>query len=193
MAIRTWARDPAGVRSAGLRRALGCALLASAAGALAQAPGYPSKPLRMIIPFAPGGTPDAQMRIVADRLNPRLGQPLVYDYRPGAAGSVGMEVAARSTPDGYTMVAGTVGAWAVNPHLQSHGFSTLADLAPVVLVATAPAVLVVHPSLPVHSVQDLVALARRRPNSLNYGSTGVGGFGHMSAELFSAMTGAAPL
>ena len=190
MATRIPARDPAGLRPAGIRSVLGLALLASAAAACAQAPGYPSKPLRMIIPFAPGGTPDAQMRIVADRLNPRLGQPLVYDYRPGAAGSVGMEVAARSTPDGYTLVAGTVGAWAVNPHLQPHGFNTLTDLAPVVLVATAPAVLVVHPSLPVHSVQDLIALARRRPNTLNYGSTGVGGFGHMSAELFSAMTGA---
>lgn len=160
------------------------------ASILAQTTSFPTRPLRMIIPFAPGGTPDAQMRIVAERLTPRLGQPMVYDYRPGAAGSVGMEVAVRASPDGYTLVAGTVGSWAVNPHLQSHGFNTLTDLAPVVLVATAPAVLVVHPSLPVHSVQDLVTLAKRRPGALNYGSTGIGGFGHMSAELFSAMTGA---
>lgn len=184
------AADPAGPGARVIATVTVALALLAPAATLAQTIGYPSRPLRMIIPFAPGGTPDAQMRIVADRLNPRLGQPLVYDYRPGAAGSVGMEIAARASPDGYTLIAGTVGAWAVNPHLQSHGFSTLTDLAPVVLVATAPAVLVVHPSLPVHSVQDLVALAKRRPGALNYGSTGIGGFGHMSAELFSAMTGA---
>jgi tripartite-type tricarboxylate transporter receptor subunit TctC len=179
-----------------VRRAtcLGPALVAPALVAIAlevdAQPGpWPSRPVRVVIPFAPGGTPDTQMRMVSDRLAPRLGQPVVYDYRPGAAGSIGMEVAARAPADGYTLVAGTVGSWAVTPHLQKLGFDTLVDLAPIVLLATAPAVLVVHPSVPARSVKELIAVARQRPGQLNYGSTGIGGFGHISAELFSSMTG----
>lgn len=164
------------------------ALVVACADLAAQTPQYPSRPVRVIIPFTPGGTPDTQMRMVADRLTPRLGQPLVYDYRPGAAGSIGMEVAARAIADGYTLVAGTVGSWAVTPHMQKLSFDPLSDLAPIVLMATAPAVLVVHPSLPANSVKELISLARKRPGALNYGSTGVGGFGHMCAELFSTMT-----
>ncbi len=170
---------------------LASALFAICTEVAAQAPQsgqYPTRPVRVVIPFAPGGTPDTQMRIVAERLTPRLGQQLVYDYRPGAAGSIGMEVTARAIADGYTIVAGTVGAWAVTPHLQKLTFDPLTDLVPIVMVATAPAVLVVHPSLPVHSVKELIAIARQRPGMLNYGSTGIGGFGHMSAELFSTMT-----
>ena len=157
---------------------LASALFAICTEVAAQAPQsgqYPTRPVRVVIPFAPGGTPDTQMRIVAERLTPRLGQQLVYDYRPGAAGSIGMEVTARAIADGYTIVAGTVGAWAVTPHLQKLTFDPLTDLVPIVMVATAPAVLVVHPSLPVHSVKELIAIARQRPGMLNYGSTGIGG------------------
>jgi tripartite-type tricarboxylate transporter receptor subunit TctC len=165
-------------------------LLLTAAGivcAQSVAP-YPVKPIRVVIPFAPGGTPDLQMRILEEKITPRLGQPFVHDYRPGAAGSIGMEVAARAPADGYTIVVGTVGSWAVNPHLYKLSYDVVSDFAPIINVGSTPAVLVVHPSIPAKSVKELIALARQRPGELNYGSTGIGGFGHMCAELFSSMT-----
>jgi tripartite-type tricarboxylate transporter receptor subunit TctC len=149
---------------------------------------YPVKPIRVVIPFSPGGTPDLQMRVLGDRIAARLGQPLVHDYRPGAAGNIGMEVVARAAPDGYTIVVGTVGTWAVNPHLYKLNYDVVNDFAPIVNIGATPAVLVVHPSVPAKTVKELIALARSHPGELNYGSTGVGGFGHMCAELFSAMT-----
>ena len=164
--------------------------VSTASGAFAQgtAAAYPAKPLRFVIPFSPGGTPDLQLRILDERLTQRLGQPLVHDYRPGAAGNIGMEIVARAPADGYTLIIATVGTWAVNPHLYALPYDVLNDFAPIIHVATTPAVLVVHPSVPARTVQELIALARKRPGELNYGSTGVGGFGHMCAELFSAMT-----
>lgn len=157
-------------------------------GAHAQGVAYPVKPIRVLVPFPPGGTPDIHIRFVSDRLLARLGQPLVVDNRAGASGNIAMETAARAQPDGYTLIIGTVGNWAVNPHLFKLNYDVLRDFSPVVQIATTPAVLVVHPSVPVHSVKELVALTAKTPGALNYGSSGVGGFGHMCAELFSAMT-----
>ena len=149
---------------------------------------YPSRPIRMLVPFPPGGTPDIQVRLLNERLTQRLGQPLVVDNRAGASGNIAMEIAARAQPDGYTLIIGTVGNWTVNPHLFKLGYDVLRDFTPVINIATTPAVLVVHPSVQAHSVRDLIALAAKNPGALNYGSSGVGGFGHMCAELFATMT-----
>ena len=149
---------------------------------------YPSRPIRMLVPFPPGGTPDIQVRLLNERLTQRLGQPLVVDNRAGASGNIAMEIAARAQPDGYTLIIGTVGNWTVNPHLFKLSYDVLRDFTPVINIATTPAVLVVHPSVQAHSVRDLIALAAQSPGALNYGSSGVGGFGHMCAELFAAMT-----
>ena len=164
------------------------ALAAACTGgqALAQTPPYPAKPIRCIVPFPPGGTADIQARMLFDKLAPRLGQQVVIDNRGGANGSIGMELTARSPADGYTIVLATVGTWVINPHLYKLSYDVL-DFAPIIHVATTPGVLIVHPSLPVKSVKDLVALAKRRPGELTFGSAGIGGFGHMSGELFSMM------
>ena len=154
--------------------------------AIAQA--YPARPIRVLVPFPPGGTPDIQIRMLAEKLTPRLGQQIVIDNRGGASGNVGMDIVARAPADGYTLLIGTVGNWTVNPHLHKQPFNVLTDFAPIIHIASGPAVLVVHPALPVTNVKELIALAARKPGELNYGGSGVGGFGHICAELFSSMT-----
>jgi tripartite-type tricarboxylate transporter receptor subunit TctC len=158
----------------------------AAAGAQTKDAAYPSKPIRCIIPFPPGGTADIQARMLFERLVPRIGQQVIIDNRGGANGSIGMELTARAPADGYTIVLATVGTWVINPYLYKLSYDVL-DFAPIVHVGTTPGVLVVHPSLPVRSVKELIALARQRSGELTYGSAGIGGFGHMSAELFSVM------
>lgn len=149
---------------------------------------YPAKPIRIIIPFPPGGTADIQARMLSEKLAPRLGQQLLIDNRGGANGSIGLELASRVPADGYTIVLATVGTWVINPHLYKLSYDVVTDFAPLIHVATTPGVLIVHPSVPVKSVKELVALARQRPGELTYGSAGVGGFGHVSAEMFSVLT-----
>ncbi len=150
---------------------------------------YPSRPVRMVIPFPPGGGADVLGRIVGDGLAQRLGQPVVIDNRPGANGNIGMEAVARAPADGYTLILATAGTWAVNPSLYRSSFDVLTDFAPIMQVTSSPGVLVVHPSVPVRTVQELIDLAKARPGQLNYGSAGIGGFGHVSAVMFSLMTG----
>ena len=164
---------------------LGCAIAAQAA--IAQP--YPAKPIRLVVTFVPGGPTDIQGRMLAEKLTPRVSQQVIVDNRGGAGGNIGMELVAKSPPDGYTIVFSTVGTWAVNPHLYSLPYDVVKDFAPVTQVSTAPGVLIVHPSAPVQSVKALIALARKRPGELNYGSSGVGGFGHICGELFMLMTG----
>jgi tripartite-type tricarboxylate transporter receptor subunit TctC len=162
-----------------------------AGGACAQAPkeaAYPVKPVRLVVPFPPGGTPDIQARMLTDKLAPRLGQQIVIDNRGGANGIIGMEVVARSPADGYTLIIATVGNYSVHPHLYKLPYDPLRDFAPVIHIGTTPGLVAVHPSVPVRSVKELIALARQRPGELNYGSSGVGGFGHMCGALFSVMT-----
>ena len=149
---------------------------------------FPSKPIRLVIPFPPGGTPDIQGRMLTEKLAQRFGQPVVIDNRGGANGIIGMEIVARAPVDGYTMIMTTVGTWSVHPYLYKLPYDVLKDFAPIIHVATTPTVLVVHPSLPVKTVKDLIALARQKPGEINYGSVGVGGLFHISAELFSFMT-----
>jgi len=165
--------------------------LAFASGAHAQtkaAGPYPTKPIRLVVPFVPGGPTDIQGRMLGEKLGQRLGQQVIVDNRGGAGGNIGMEITARAPADGYTLVIATVGTWAVNPFLYPLPFDVVKDFSPITQVSTSPGVLAVHPSVAAKSVKDLIALAKEKPGSLNYGSSGVGGFGHISGELFTLMT-----
>jgi tripartite-type tricarboxylate transporter receptor subunit TctC len=155
----------------------------------AHAQQYPTRPIRFVVPFPPGGTPDIQARILAEPLRDVLGQPVVIDNRGGANGVIAMETVARAPADGYTILIGTVGNWAVNPHLRKLSYDVVRDFAPIVHVATTPGVVVVNLAVPARSIADLIALARQKPEALNYGSVGIGGFGHICTELFMSMTG----
>ena len=161
-----------------------CALAMSAS-----AQQYPVKPIRLVVTFVPGGTTDIQARLLLDKLIPRLGQQVILDHRGGAGGNIGMEAVARAPADGYTLVITVVGTWAVNPHLYKLPYDVQKDFVPVIHFGTTPGVLVVHPSVPARSVKELIALARKRPGELTYGTAGVGSFTHISAELFGVMTG----
>lgn len=149
---------------------------------------YPSRPIRAIVPFPPGGTPDIQIRMLAERLAPRLGQQIVVDNRPGASGNVGMETLARAPADGHTLICATVGNYTVNPHLFKLPYDVLRDFAPIVHLATTPAALIVHLAVQAANIKELIVIGQRRPGELNYASSGPGGFGHMSMELFMSMT-----
>jgi tripartite-type tricarboxylate transporter receptor subunit TctC len=168
--------------------ALASALWSAAALGAAIDAGYPSRPVRLVVPFAPGGTPDIQARVIAEPLRERLGTPIVVDNRVGANGIVGMEIVARAPADGYTLIIATVGNWAVHPHLSKLPYDVLTDFAPVIHVATSPGVLVVNTQVGANTVKELIAVAKQNPGKLNYGSAGIGGFGHVSAELFAVMT-----
>jgi len=168
-------------------RILVCVLAAGfAVAAFAQE--YPTKPVRFVVPFVPGGPTDIQGRMLGDKLTQHLGQQVLIDNRGGAGGNIGMELVARAPADGYTIVIATVGTWAVNPHLYKLPFDVLKDFAPIIQISSSPGVLVVHPSVPAKNVKELIALAKARPGELNYGSSGVGGFGHISGELLTLMT-----
>jgi tripartite-type tricarboxylate transporter receptor subunit TctC len=151
---------------------------------------FPVKPVRIIVPFGPGGAADALPRLLATPLTGMWGQPVIVDNRPGAAGNIGMELGARAAPDGYTLTSAPVGNLAINPHLYSKlSFDVLRDLTPITLVGSVQNVLVVHPSIPAKSVKELIALMKARPGELTFGSGGVGTQAHIAGELFKAMTG----
>jgi tripartite-type tricarboxylate transporter receptor subunit TctC len=167
------------------------AALACASGAYAQGKApekYPAKPVRFVVPFVPGGPTDIQARMLGEKLGSRLGQQIIVDNRGGAGGNIGMEIVARAPADGYTLVIATVGTWAVNPFLYQLPFDVVKDFTPITQVSTSPGVLIVHPSVSAKSVKELIALAREKPGALNYGSSGVGGFGHICGELFTLLT-----
>ncbi|MCC6531075.1 MAG: tripartite tricarboxylate transporter substrate binding protein [Burkholderiales bacterium] len=151
---------------------------------------YPSRPLRIVVPFAPGGGSDIMARVVATRLTEPLGQQVLVDNRPGGGTLIGAELAARSAADGYTLFLSTNGTVAINPSLYKKlPYDVAKDFAPVALIGVGPNVLVVHPSLPVKSVRDLIALAKAHPGKLSYASSGVGGAPHLAGELFKSMAG----
>jgi tripartite-type tricarboxylate transporter receptor subunit TctC len=157
--------------------------IAATAGAHAQQD-YPNRPVRLVVPFPPGGGNDTLGRIVAQRLTPALGQQVIVDNRPGAGGNIGTDQVAKSPPDGYTLTLGFVANFAMTPSLQKVAYDPLRDFAPISLVALSYQILVVHPSLPAKSVQELVALAKAKPGFYNYGSGGNGSPLHLAAELF---------
>jgi tripartite-type tricarboxylate transporter receptor subunit TctC len=158
--------------------------------AFAFAQDYPTKPLRFIAPNLPGGPTDILARLIGQKLTESMGQPVVIENRAGAGGNIGTEVAAKASPDGYTLLSGNNATFGANPSLYKRlGFDPIKDFAPVALVATQPNILVVHPSLPVRSVKELITLARQQPGQLNYAGSGVGTAAHLAAELFKSMTG----
>jgi tripartite-type tricarboxylate transporter receptor subunit TctC len=165
-----------------------CAALAAVLSP-AQAQQYPTRPVRFIAPFPPAGTSDILCRIIGQKLTEAWGQQVVVDSRPGAAGSVGTEIASKATPDGYTMLLGNLTPVAINPIIYPKvGYDTLRDFAPVTLVAAAPQLLVVHPGVPAKSVKELIGLAKAKPGALNYGSGGSGTLAHLGAEMFKTLT-----
>ncbi|MEO8005643.1 MAG: tripartite tricarboxylate transporter substrate binding protein [Betaproteobacteria bacterium] len=166
-----------------------CALLFLALPAL-HAADYPEKPIRLIIPYTPGGTADMLARTLGQKLTESLGQQIIVDNRPGAGGNIGADIAAKAAPDGYTLVMGTVATHAINGFLYPNmPFNPEKDFAPIVLLGTLPNVLVVNPSVPARNVKELIALARSRPGELAFGSAGNGTSQHLSGELFKKMTG----
>src|SRR5215510_8358903 len=157
---------------------------------VAQAQGWPQKPVRIIVPFAPGGASDLMPRLVGEKLSAMWGQAVVIENRPGAAGNIGMEAGAKAAPDGYTLLSAPNGNLVVNPHMYSKlAYDVFRDLAPITLMAAVQNILVVHPSLPVKTVRELVALAKARPGTLTYGSPGNGSQAHVGVELLKMMTG----
>ena len=169
------------------------ALLAAAAGGTYAQPAasdYPNRPLRYIVPFPPGGSTDIFARIVADALTDRLGQHVVVDNRAGASGLLGAQIAARATPDGYTIFACNIASLALSPALyRKVGYDPEADFAPIGLIGSNPNALAIHPSVPAATVAEFIAYAKTRPGKLNYGSAGIGTSPQLSMELFKMTAG----
>ncbi len=152
---------------------------------------YPTRPIRLVVPFAPGGGTDLLARTVAQKLNEAWGQPVVVDNRPGGTGAVGSVLVAQSAPDGYTLILVTSSTHAIAPNFhRKPPYDPVKDFAPIALIASAPEIVVAHPSVPATSIKELVALAKAKPNTLNYASAGTGTIGNMTGELFKITTGA---
>ncbi|TMH21492.1 MAG: tripartite tricarboxylate transporter substrate binding protein, partial [Betaproteobacteria bacterium] len=167
-----------------------CLLQCSAIVDASAAEAYPAKALRLIVPFPPGGPADALARLMGDKLSVSLGKPVVVDNRPGAGGNIGMELGAKSAPDGATLVLAPAGNLTVNPSLyRSVPYDVARNFAPVTVIASVPNVLVVHPSVPAKSVAELIQYAKAHPGTLNYSSPGNGSGAHLAGELFKSTAG----
>lgn len=161
------------------------ALAALALTLPAAAQQYPTKPIRLVVPFAPGGSSEIISRVVAQKLSESLGQQVVVENRPGGAGNIAMEQVARSDPDGYTLILGHIGTLAVNPAMfPKLPYDPNRDFAPISLMAAVPNVIVVNPAVPAKTLQEFIALAKKRPGAINYGSAGTGSSGHLAMEYF---------
>jgi tripartite-type tricarboxylate transporter receptor subunit TctC len=173
--------------------AVASAVVAALAGVVseaAHAQAYPARPIRVIVPLAPGGGNDTIARLIGQKITGPLGQSVVVENRPGAGGMIGAEVAAKSPPDGYTLLLGNAAQFSIIPNLQKKlPYDPVKDFQPISLIASAPLLVVVHPSLPVRNVKQLVAFAKARPGELNYALNGLGSTTHFATELFKLMTG----
>jgi tripartite-type tricarboxylate transporter receptor subunit TctC len=174
-------------KSIPLLAAVGAACLAPFGTALAQGGAYPVKPIRWIVPFPPGGSVDVIARLVGPKLSEALGQQVIIDNRSGASGNIGTEVVAHSAPDGYTLLSHTLPFVANIQLLKKAPYDIPRDFEPIMLIANQGSFLGVHPSVPVHNVKELIALARARPGALNYGTAGAGSNPHIAGELFNQM------
>lgn len=166
--------------------ALLAVLCAASAGALAQQSKYPVKPIRIIVPYAPGGGADVVARVISQKLGETFAQPVVVDNRAGGGGTIGSETAVRATPDGYTL-AFVSGAYTTMAALHKLPYEAVKDITPIVLVGEASSIAVVHPTVPIQSVKEFIAYAKANPGKLNYGSGGTGGFSHLVVALFELM------
>jgi tripartite-type tricarboxylate transporter receptor subunit TctC len=165
-----------------------CALTLAFAAAVAQA--YPDRPIKLIVPFAPGGSADLVGRLLAREMSESFGQPVVVENKGGASGMLGNELVAKSAPDGYTLTVGTLGPFAVNQTLYEHvPYDNIRDFAPITLTGISSHILVAHPSVPVHNVNELIALAKKKPGQLTFASSGTGNATHLTFELFKARAG----
>jgi tripartite-type tricarboxylate transporter receptor subunit TctC len=173
-----------------MKRIFTCLIVLLSAGLVTQtwAQAYPSKPIRIIAPFAPGGGTDFIARVAAQKLSEVLGQQAIVDNRAGAGGTLGAELGAKAAPDGYTFTL-ISGSYAVNPSLYKLNFDPVADITAVIQMSQGPFLVVVHPSLPVKNIKELIALAKAKPNSLNYASSGTGSITHLATALFADMAG----
>jgi tripartite-type tricarboxylate transporter receptor subunit TctC len=161
---------------------------ATAAGAFAA--DYPTKPIRLVVPFSAAGTTDFLARAIAQKLGQNMGTTVIVDNRPGAGGNIGSDLVAKADPDGYTLLLGTVGTHAINASLyKKMPYDTVKDFAPITLVASVPNIVVVHPSVPAKSIKELLALAKSKPGQLSFASSGNGSSIHLSGELFKSMAG----
>ena len=172
-----------------LQAALVGTALAFAGSAMAQ--NYPSKPIRLVVPFTPGGVTDTSGRLIAEQLSKRLGQQVVVDNKPGASGNIGTQQVAAAEPDGYTLLLGFDGTMVINPHVfPKTGFDTLKDFAPIGKIGDAVLILVAHPSSSAKTLKEVIALSKSEKNGLSYGTSGTGGTPHIAGELLRQKTGA---
>ena len=163
--------------------------LLTALGVQAQA--WPAKPIRLVVPFTPGGVTDTSGRLIAEHLSRRLGQQVVVDNKPGASGNIGTQLVANAEPDGYTLLLGFDGTMVINPHVfPKVGFDTLKDFAPIGKIGDAVLILVSHPNFKAKTLRDVIALSKSDPNGLSYGTSGTGGTPHIAGELLKQRTGA---
>src|SRR5215468_10481423 len=174
------------IRLAGI--ALAAALAAGSAMAQTGDSGWPDRPIRLIVPFPAGSSTDIVARIVAQKLNPRVGQQIVIENRAGASGNIGADAVAKAAPDGYTIGIATASTHAVAASLNVN-YDPVKDFAPVAMIGSQPYVLVLHPALPARNLAELIALAKAKPGTLNYGSAGVASLAHLATELFASMAG----
>jgi tripartite-type tricarboxylate transporter receptor subunit TctC len=172
------------------RMACGLLLLALTGAALAQ--GYPTRPIRLIVPWPPGQATDLFARVVADRLSQALGQPIVADNRAGAGGSIGSDIVAKSPPDGYTLLAGSSGPISIMPNLQTTPYDPLKSFAPIALCIYNPYILVSNPAFPAANAKELIEAVKANPNKYAFSSSGTGATSHLVSELFHSMAGIAP-
>src|SRR5262249_5084352 len=178
-----------GTRRNVLRRmAAGVAGLLSVFGARAQG-AFPTQPIRLVVPFSAGGTADVLARLIGTQLQTRYGYIVVVENRTGAAGNIGAMAVAKASPDGYTLVLGTIGIHAAYTIYKNLGYDPAKDLRPIIVLGEVPCVLVVHPSLPIQNLDQFVAYAKTNPDKLTYGSAGVGASTHLIGELFQQATG----
>lgn len=170
-------------------RSLACLLLACAAS-LAHAQAWPSRPIKMIVPFPAGGPTDVMTRILSDKLGQALAQPVVVENRPGAGGSIGADLVAKSTPDGYTLLMATGSTHSVGPYLQKLPYDPGRDFTPIAYVGYATNILLVSPKLGVNNVRELIDYAKKEPGRLTYATSGIGSVAHLTSEMFAAMSAA---
>lgn len=167
------------------------AAVALAWGATAPAQSYPVKPIRLVVPFTPGGVTDTSGRLIAEQLSKRLGQQVIVDNKPGASGNIGTQMVAAAEPDGHTLLLGFDGTMVINPHVfPKVGFDTVKDFAPIGKIGDAVLILVAHPGFAAKSLKDVIALSKTQPGGLSYGTSGTGGTPHIAGELLKQRTGA---